>query len=193
MMITGNQLFKLFLITVVGTAASVAVGLILYGGSVFNPASVSFAFFSFGLSGAFIFAFYHVRGVSETITAAVVVSAIQFTIGMMWFPWVNALIWSFGVNMPVVALAFVFEKKLAHFKQAKFTVVALTYSVMFVLLTLVVAAITGVEMLPASLFRDNSIDGLLIGTGIGLGVEGAESFIHSWEEYKNHKRAAKPA
>lgn len=190
MKMTSRDLFKLFLITVIGTAASVVVGLIMYGGRVFNPTSVAFAFFSFGLSGAFIFAFYHVRGVSETITAAVVVSAIQFVIGMMWFPWFNALVWSFGVNMPVVALAFVFEKKLAHFKQAKFTVVALTYSVMFVLLTLIVAAVTGVELLPATLFRDNWIDGLLIGTGLGLGIEGAESFIHSWEEHKAQQKAA---
>jgi hypothetical protein len=89
------------------------------------------------------------------------------------------------VNLPVVILAFTFERKLAHFRQAKFTVVALVYSVMFVLLTLIVAVFTGVDLMPASLFRDNWIDGLLIGTGLGLGVEGAESFIHSWEEHKS--------
>jgi len=187
MKFTWQDLFKLFLITFTGTAASIAVGLIVYGGKVFDPRSVSFAFFSFGLSGAFIFAFYHVRSVSETVVAAIVVSAIQFGIGTQWFPWANALVWSFGVNMPVVALAFTFERKLAHFRQAKFTVVALVYSVMFVLLTLLVAALTSIEMLPATLFRDNWIDGLLIGLGIGLGVEGAESFIHSWEEHQAAK------
>lgn len=179
-----RQIFKVVLVTVTGTAASVAVGLIVYGGHVFSPSSVAFAFFSFGLSGAFIFAFYHVRGVSDTIMAAVVVSAIQFVIGMGWFPWVNALLWSFGVNMPVVALAFMLERKLAHFKQAKFIVVSLVYSMMFVLLTLVVAAARGIELLPASLFRDNWIDGLLIGAGIGIGVEVGESFINSWEQHK---------
>lgn len=180
-----RQLLKLLLITLAGTAASVAVGLIVYGGHVFRPTSISFAYFSFGLSGAFIFAFYHVRNVSETLTAAIVVSGVQFVIGMIWFPWLNALIWSYGVNMPVVILAFTFERKLAHFRQAKFTVVALVYSVMFVLLTLMVAVFTGVDLMPASLFRDNWIDGLLIGTGLGLGVEGAESFIRSWEEHKS--------
>jgi len=179
-----QQIFKLLLITFMGTAASVVVGLIVYGGNVFKPSSVAFAFLSFGLSGAFIFAFYHVRGVTETITAAVVVSAIQFGVGMAWFPWLNSIVWSFGVNMPVVGLAFVFERKLAHFMQAKFTVVAIVYSVMFVLLTLLVAVLTGVEMLPATLFRDNWIDGLLIGLGLGLGIEGAEAFVHSWEEQK---------
>ncbi|HXF99169.1 MAG TPA: hypothetical protein VNL69_00225 [Bacteroidota bacterium] len=179
------QLFKLALITVVGWAATVAVGLIVYGGDVFRPSSVAFAFLSYGLSGAFIFAFYHVRNVAETIMAAVIVSAAQFVVHLLWFPWLNALVWSYGVNMPVVALAFMFERKLAHFKQAKFTVVALVYSVMFVLLTLLVAVLGGVEMLPASLFRDNWLDGLLIGLGLGLGVEGAESFIHSWEEHRS--------
>lgn len=187
------QVFKLTLITAVGWAATVAVGLIVYGGNVFRPSSVAFAFLSYGLSGAFIFAVYHVRNVSETITAAVLVSAVQFIVGTAWFPWLNALVWSYGVNMPVVALAFMFERKLAHFKQAKFTVVALVYSVMFVLLTLIVAVLGGVEMLPASLFRDNWLDGLLIGLGLGLGVEGAESFIHSWEEHRNSSRVHKAA
>ncbi len=180
-----GQLLKLALITASGTAASVAVGLIMYGGDVFRPTTVAFAYFSFGLSGAFIFAFYHVRNLSETLITAIVVSGTQFIIGMIWFSWVNALIWSFGVNMPVVLLAFTFERKLAHFRQAKFTVVALVYSAMFVLLTLLVAVFTGVDLLPASLFRDNWIDGLLIGTGLGLGVEGAESIIRSWEEHKS--------
>jgi hypothetical protein len=179
-----QQLFTLVLITFMGTAASVAVGLIVYGGNVFKPLSVSFAFFSFGLSGAFIFAFYHVRGVSETITAAVIASAIQFIVGTMWFPWLNAFIWSFGVNMPVVGLAFVFERKLAHFMQAKFSVVAITYSVMFTLLTLLVAVLTNVELMPAKLFRDNSYDGLLIGLGLGLGIEAAEALVHSYEEHR---------
>lgn len=185
------QVFKLALITVVGWAATVAVGLIVYGGNVFRPSSVAFAFLSYGLSGAFIFAFYHVRNVSETITAAVIVSTAQFIVGMLWFPWLNALVWSYGVNMPVVALAFMFERKLAHFKQAKFTVVALVYSVMFVLLTLLVTVLSGVEMMPASLFRDNWLDGLLIGLGLGLGVEGAEAFIHSWEEHRSTAPAEK--
>ena len=180
-----SQFLKLFLITFMGTAACIAVGLLVYGGGVFKPASVAFAFTSFGLSGAFIFAFYHVRGVSETITAAIVVSAIQFVVGTAWFPWLNAFLWSFGVNLPVVGLAFVFERKLAHFKQAKFSVVAITYSVMFVLLTLLVAALGGVEMMPAKLFRDNAYDGLLIGIGLGLGIEAAEALVHSYEEHKH--------
>lgn len=187
MKFTIAQLLKLILITLSGTAASVAIGLIVYGGNVFRPTTLAFAYFSFGLSGAFIFAFYHVRTVSETVITAIVVSGVQFVIGLIWFSWVNALIWSYGVNMPVVLLAFTFERKLAHFRQAKFTVVALVYSVMFVLLTLLVAVITGVDLMPASLFRDNWIDGLLIGTGLGLGVEGAESLIHSWEEHTSEK------
>ncbi len=185
------QVSKLALITVVGWAATVAVGLIVYGDNVFRPSSAAFAFLSYGLSGAFIFAFYHVRSVSETVIAAVIVSAAQFIVGLLWFPWLNALVWSYGVNMPVVALAFMFERKLAHFKQAKFTVVALVYSVMFVLLTLFVTVLSGVEMMPASLFRDNWLDGLLIGLGLGLGVEGAEAFIHSWEEHRSTAPAEK--
>ncbi len=179
-----RQIFQLFLITFAGTAASVAVGLIVYGGQVFNPSSVAFAFLSFGLSGSFIFAFYHIRTLSETITAAVVVSALQFVVGMAWFPWINAIVWSFGVNMPVVGLAFVFERKLAHFKQAKFTVVGLMYGATFVLLTLIVAWLQGTDLLPAALFRDNFFDGLMIGLGLGLGIEGGEAFVYSLQSHQ---------
>lgn len=180
---TQQQLLKLAVITFMGTAGSIVVGLLVYGNGVFNPASVAFAFTAYGMSGAFIFAFYHVRGLSETMTVAVVVSAIQFIVGIVWFPWLTALLWSFGVNLPVVGLAFVFERKLAHFRQAKFSVVAITYSFMFVLLTLLVSVLTGVEMMPAKLFRDNAYDGLLIGIGLGLGIEAAEALVHSWEEH----------
>jgi thiamine transporter ThiT len=179
-----QQLLKLLLITFMGTAASVAVGLLVYGGDVFNPASVAFAFTAYGMSGAFIFAFYHMRGLTETLIVAIVVSAVQFVVGIAWFPWLTALLWSFGVNLPVVGLAFVFERKLAHFKQAKFVVVAITYSVMFVLLTLLVSVLRGVELMPAQLFRDNAYDGLLIGIGLGLGIEAAEALVHSYDEHK---------
>jgi hypothetical protein len=182
-----DQIFRLLLITITGWAGSVIVGLMVYGGDVFRPQSIAFAFVSFGLSGAFIFAFYHIRGLSNTITAAVVVSATQFIIASAWLPIMNAIIWSFGVNLPVVGLAFLFERKLEHFKQAKFTVVALVYGAMFVLLTLLVAVLTGVERMPAEVFRSNFIDGLLIGLGLGLGVVGGESFVHSLDAHRSAK------
>ncbi len=193
MTITLQQLLRLLVLTISGMVASVVVGLLVYGGSVFEPSSVSFAFVSFGLSGAFIFAFYHVRGLSETITAAVVTSTIQFIVGTSWFPILNALLWSFGVNLPVVGLAFIFEKRLAHFKQAKFVVVGLVYGAMFVLLTLIVAALSGVDLLPARLFRDNFLDGLFIGLGLGIGVEVGEAFLHSVEIHREAKANAKHA
>ncbi|MBI5471097.1 MAG: hypothetical protein HY961_01995 [Ignavibacteriae bacterium] len=193
MTITLHQVLRLLVLTISGMVASVVVGLLVYGGSVFQPQSVSFAFVSFGLSGAFIFAFYHVRGLSETITAAVVVSAIQFIVGTSWFPLLNALLWSFGVNLPMVGLAFIFEKRLAHFKQAKFIVVGLVYGAMFVLLTLLVAALSGVDLLPARLFRDNFLDGLFIGLGLGLGIEAGEAFLHSIEIHRETRTGVKHA
>ena len=185
-----EQIFRLMLITVAGMAGSVVIGLLIYGKGVFNPATIGFAFVSFGFSGGFIFAFYHVRGVSETITTAVVLSVVQFVAALAWFPVLNAGFWSFGVNMPVVALAFIFERKLAALKQLKFVVVGMVYAAMFVLLTLVVGVLTGVEKMPATVFQSNFLDGLLIGVGLGLGVEGAESFIHSIEHHRTVKAQA---
>lgn len=186
-----DQLWKLILITVAGLAGSVIVGLLVYGGDVFRPASVAFAFVSFGLSGAFIFAFYHVRGLSETITTAVVVSAVQFIAATAWFPVLNAGIWSFGVNLPVVALAFLFERKLAVLRWGKFLVVAIVYGAMFVLLTLLVAVLLATETMPASVFRSNFVDGLFIGLGLGIGVQGGEAFIHSIEQHALHRAELK--
>jgi hypothetical protein len=188
-----EQFWKLVLLTLSGTAGSVIVGLMVYGNDVFNPGTVGFSFVSFGLSGAFIFAFYHIRGLSETITAAVVASAVQFALASKWITLSNAAIWSFGVNLPIILVAFLFERKLAPFKQWKFVVVSVLYGAMFVLLTLCIASITGAGRVPATVFRENFVDGLLIGLGLALGIEGGEAFIHSIEHHKHHGALEKHA
>jgi hypothetical protein len=52
---------------------------------------------------------------------------------------------------------------------------------MFVLLRLLTTWLTGVALLPAAEFRENFFDGLMIGLGLGLGIEAGEAFIHSLE------------
>ena len=94
-------------------------------------------------------------------------------------PVINAIIWSFGVNLSVIVIAFLFERKLANFKQWKFIFVGVIYGAMFVLLTLSVALLTKVQSLPPSVFQKNYIDGLCLGLSLGIGVEIAESIIHS--------------
>jgi len=178
-----TQFYKLILLTFMGTAASVIIGLTMYGGEVFEMSSIGFSFVSFGFSGSFIFAFYHIRGLSETITAAVVVSAIQFAVSTSWITVLNAGIWSFGVNLPLILVAFIFERKLAPFKHYKFAVVALLYGAMFVLLTLLVAWWTAGSLLPAAVYRENFVDGLLIGLGVAIGIEAGEALIHSIEHH----------
>lgn len=177
-------LWRLAFISLAGLLGSATAGLMRYGTDILIPLNIAFAYLAFGLSGAFIFAFYHVRGLSNTITAAVSVSAVQFVLSVAWLPILNSAIWSFGVNLAVVALAFLFERKLASFRQAKFVVVGLVYGTLFVLLTLLVAALTKTDPLPAIVFRENFIDGLLIGLGLGLGVEAGEAFVHSIEQHK---------
>jgi len=180
---TISQILKIFLLAVAGGAGSCIVGLLVYGSNVFNLASPGFSFISFGVSGALVFAFYHVRGLSETITAAVVVSTIQFIASSTFVSVKQALLFSFGLNIPVVVLVFVFERKLATLKQAKFVVVGLTYGAMFVLLTLVVSMVAGSGSVPAEVFQKNFVDGLLLGTGLGLGIEAGEAFLHSLEHH----------
>ena len=174
-----SLLWKLALITIIGLAGSTTLGLMMHGSDVFDPLGSAFAYVAFGASGAFIFAFYHVRGLSNTLTAAVCVSAAQFVIATLYMPTLNSIAWSFGVNLPVVWLAFLFERKLAVFHGGKFVVVGVVYGTTFVLLTLLVGVLQRVSTMPAAVFRDNFLDGLLIGLGMGLGVQGGEAFIYS--------------
>ena len=188
-----EELWWLFLITLLGTLGSMIAGLMVYGGEIFNPRSVGFVYILYGLSTSFIFAFYHVRGLSNTITAAVSTGAVMFVVATLWMPLINSIIWSFGVNLCIVLLAFLFERKLANFKQWKFTVIAIIYGAMFVLMTLLIDVLTKVTEMPASLFQRNFLDGLWMGLGLGLGVEIAESLVHSVHLHREAKRAAKLA
>jgi len=174
------QVATLVVLTIAGTAGAVIVGLLVYGSSVFNVASPGFSFVSFGFSGALIFAFYHVKGLSEAITASVIISAVQFVAGSSYITMLRAILFSFGLNIPVVALAFIFERKITQ-KWIKVVVVALTYGAMFVVLTLLVDVLSGSTGLPATLFRENFVDGLLLGLGLALGIEAGEAVMHSLE------------
>ncbi|RPI06601.1 MAG: hypothetical protein EHM64_02360 [Ignavibacteriae bacterium] len=184
-----GELWRLCLITFLGLAGSVIAGLMIYGGTIFIPESSGFAYYIlFGLSTSFIFAFYHVRGLSNTITAAVSTGAVIFVLGSFWMPVLNAAIWSFGVNLSVVVLAFLFERKLAYFKQWKFVVVGIVYGAIFVLLTLAIGVLTKVASLPPELFQRNFLDGLWLGLSLGVGVEIAESIIHSVDLHRQDKK-----
>jgi hypothetical protein len=182
-------IWKVILITVIGVAGSVIIGLMMHGITVFSPSGANFAFVAYATSGAFIFAIYHIRGLSNAVTAAVSVSAVQFVVASFWVPILDAAIWSFGVNLPVVWLAFLFEHKLATFHWGKFAVVGLVYGAMFVLLTLFVGVLRSTEAMPATLFRENFLDGFLIGLGMGLGVQAAEAYFHSLETHKQLRSA----
>ncbi len=173
------QFWKLFVITAIGLVGSITVGLMMHGSDVFSPGGASFGYIAFGASGAFIFAFYHVRGLSNAVTAAVSVSAVQFIVSTIWMPTLNSVLWSFGVNLPVIWLAFLFEHKLSVFHGGKFIVVGVVYGTMFVLLTLLVGVLQNVTSMPPVAFRENFIDGLLLGLGMGLGVQGGEAFLNS--------------
>lgn len=181
MNITVTQILKLLLITIAGAVGALILGLLKYGTDVFSLSTPGFIFVSYGLSGAIIFAFYHVRKLAEAITTAVVVSAIQFVPLSVYITMLRAIVFSFGLNIMVVALAFIFERKLASLHWAKFLVVAASFGAMLVLLTLIIELVGGASGLPASVFRDNFVDGVLLGLGLGLGVQAAEAFLHSLE------------
>ncbi|MCX6121211.1 MAG: hypothetical protein NTX44_06290 [Ignavibacteriales bacterium] len=183
-----GEMWRLLLITFLGFAGSMIAGLMIYGGDIFVPASPGFAYYIiYGFSASFIFAFYHVRGLSNTITAAVSTGAVIFVIASFWFPVLDAAIWSFGVNLSVVVLAFLFERKLAYFRQWKFIVVGIVYGAIFVLLTLVVDLLMKVATMPSATFQKNFLDGLWLGLSLGIGIEIAESIVHSVDLHRQVK------
>lgn len=182
-----GPLWKMSLITLAGVVGSITFGLMSHGSEVFDYQGISFAFIAFGLSGAFIFSFYHVYGLSNAISVAVSVSAVQFVVATTSMPVLNAGIWSFGVNLPVVWLAFLFERKLSGLYEWKFFVVGIVYGTVFVLLTQIVGLLGEITRIPSSVFQDNFMDGLMIGLGMGLGVQAGEAFIHSIEEHIQEK------
>lgn len=190
MKISITHILTILLLILAGTLAAVIVGLLRHGSDVFNPASPGFSFVSFGLSGALIFAFYHVRGMSEAITAGVLASAVQFVAASSYITMLQAIVFSFGLNMPVIVLAFLFERKLATMKQFKFIAISLAYGAMFVLLTFLVDLLSGYTGLPASVFRENFIDGLLLGLGLGLGIEAGEALLLSYEHHEPKQKHA---
>jgi len=178
-------------LTVSGTAGAIVLGLLGYGTAVFDPASPGFSFVSFGFSTSLIFAFYHVRGLSDTVTAAVVVSAVQFIAASAYVATLRAVLFSFGLNIPVVVLAFLFERKLASKRTFRFVFVAMTFGGMFVLLTLLIDVLSGATGVPAPVFQQNFIDGVMLGVGVGLGVAAGEAFLASLEHHAEERRARK--
>jgi hypothetical protein len=181
--------WRLILITFLGFLGGLIAGLMVYGSEIFIPQSVGFAYYViYGLSTSFIFAFYHMRGLSPTIVAALFASLLIFLIATLWMPVINSAIWSFGINMAVVVVAFLFEQKLAYFKQWKFTVMGVIYAATFVVITLLVGIITKVEAMPPVMFQQNFLDGLRLGLGLGIGVEIAESIIHSIEAHRKARK-----
>jgi thiamine transporter ThiT len=178
-------------LTVSGTAGAIVLGLLGYGTAVFDPASPGFSFVSFGFSTSLIFAFYHVRGLSDTVTAAVVVSAVQFIAASAYVATLRAVLFSFGLYIPVVVLAFLFERKLAAMRTFRFVFVAMTFGGMFVLLTMLVDVLSGATGVPAPVFQQNFIDGVMLGVGVGLGVAAGEALLASLEHHAEERRTRK--
>ena len=187
-----GEMWRLFLIIVLGFLGSMIAGLLNYGGNIFVTQSPGFAYYIvFGFSTSLIFAFYHMWGLSPTIVGALGISTALFIIIALFVPFwpiINLAFWMFAVNMSVVVLAFLFERKLAYLKQWKFIVISIIYGSLFVLLTLIVGFFKGIIMMSAEIFQKIFIDGIVLGVGLGIGVEIAESIVHSVDLHRQAKR-----
>jgi hypothetical protein len=187
-----TQLWRVALIAICGLVGSTVAGLLRYGGDVLILNSLPFLFVAYGITGSLVFAVYHQRGASNALTAATLLSAVQFGVSVGWVPVWNAAIWSFGVNTTVVLLAFLFERRLGYLKHGKTIVVGLMLGVVFVLLTLLVNLFSGTPPVPASTFQYNFVDGALLGLGLGFGVDLGESIMHALDTQWSGKGSSWP-
>jgi hypothetical protein len=187
-----EEIWRFILIAILGFIGSMVAGLLNYGGSIFNPQSAGFAYYIvFGISTALIFAFYHMWGLTPTIVGALGISTALFIIIAVFVPFwpiLNLAFWMFAVNMSVVVLAFLFERKMSYFKHWKFIVISIIYGSVFVLLTLIVGMFKGTTMISAEIFQKIFIDGIVLGVGLGIGIEIAESIVHSVDFHRQAKK-----
>jgi len=187
-----KQAWKIIFITTIGFIGSLIAGLMTYGMDIFELQSPGFAYFIlYGICTSFIFAFYHIRGLSEAITAGLATGVVLLIIASFWMPITNSVIWSLGVCLSVILIAFLFERKMANLRQWKFTFVGVFYAALFVMLTLLAGILTNVAAMPPKLFQSNFLDGLWLGLGVGLGVEVAESIMDSLDSHKKDKAKKK--
>jgi hypothetical protein len=185
-----QELWRLLLIIILGTAGSMIAGLMVYGGKIFSIMDTSFDYYiAYGFCSSAIFSFYHVRGLSNTISVSMVFGSVLFVGISFIMPILHAAIYSFGVTTAVILLAFLFERKLAYLKHWKFIAVGIIFGELFVLLNLISLVLAGAKDLLPEMFQRNFLDGLWMGFGLGLGVESAESIIHSVELHKEAKMA----
>lgn len=189
-----GEIWRLFLVTFLGSIGGMIAGLLNYGGNIFDTQSAGFAYYIvFGFSTSLIFAFYHMWGFTSTIVGALGISTALFIIVALFVPFwpiINLAFWIFAVNISVVILAFLFERKLAYLKHWKFIVISIIYGSLFVLLTLIVGIFKGITMISAEIFQKIFIDGIVLGVGIGIGIEIAESIIHSVDLHREANREA---
>ena len=188
-----GHVWRFILIVLVGSIGSMISGLILYGAEIVNPLSPGYYFIVYGLSTSILFGCYHIWGLGRTIIAALAVSTLFFIVIAVTFhmPILHSVFWAFGINMPVVVLVFLFERKLVYFKQWKFLVVGIMYGAVFVFISGLVGLITRVSSMPPEYFQKNFVDGLALGIGLGIGVEIAESLIHSVDLHLEARRGNK--
>ncbi len=178
-----EQLAKLFFLTLMGALGAMLAGLIRYGGTIFMFSDPGFLFVSFGISGALMFAFYHLRGVSEAITASVIMSAVQFMTTTHWTNETAGLIWSFGVNTPALLLVYLFEKRFSLSRQLKTIVVASGYALILGFLTMTIMAIQQTESLAGFVIMQNCIDGFLLGLGLVAGITAGEMLLDALDHH----------
>ena len=171
-----NKFYQFFLITFFGMLGSILIGLIFFGTSIFVPTRTSFQFVMSGLYGSLFFSLLEFSDIKELIYAILVILILQLIIFSgrdVSIIFVIRDLFYLGALFLSIKLYHQFIKRNTGIKlYLRSFALVLFYGVInavFVSIVFLINAHRGFP--PIALIYAFARDGILIGLGIGLGID----------------------
>jgi len=160
------------LFIVFGTLICIAAGLIVFGKLIFSPKSPLFQFISYGVAGSVTFALLQSKRYYETL----IINILLF-FATYWLTGAQFFITHLLYYLSIVIAMYVYSKfvfiKFSQIKAIKPIIAGILLSILFLLITLILAFVYSVEAGQYSPFINMPV-GFLIGFGLATGFEIAE-------------------
>ncbi len=161
--------------SLVGALACVIAGIISFGGQVFQANTPFFAFVSFGIIGAILFALFRIKRYRDAVFAAVLLFLLAYLFSGRAFM-LTQVLFSLMVFLSVLLYERYFYHQLNRLFYARPLILAGLFSIGFLLATLMMAVIYSAPSNQFFPFRNLPV-GFLIGLGLGTGFELADYFV----------------
>jgi hypothetical protein len=163
------------LLFVAGTMGSLFVGMVWSGAGVFDIGQTAAAFLFNGLGCALVFALQRWHGFWGAMGTSVVLAVAFGVFAGEYF--VPVFIYALLMMLATVCVAeYMWGRTFPKLQFGRFLNTAVVFAAVALLTTLISVVMQAVPLLGGLLIR-NTVQGLLIGVGLGLGIEAAEMFI----------------